>query len=309
MSITLGITAYQEGELLHKSIKSLLNQNLEDWIGYVVLDGGYDQKTLDVLNCYDDPRLNKIILSQNIGPYPARELIFEKSSNDVILHCDADDELTPNAASIVNKIFSDPSVEFAGFGAQIMEHNIKSYYISGQPIDLKHFILTRSFPGYVLFRKRMWLKYQGYNNALKRGKADFDFLLKLMANNEKYAYTDQQVITKYERSNSVSKKYKVNLAKKHEIIVNSNPKAFSNEILKNQFLKHGYMNSCWAAYDKGEYDLASEYARKYSELDNKLNVWPLYLTNSLPLKIIKTLVTVRRLLAKIKKYAISSRLL
>lgn len=309
MPITLGITAYREGKLLKRSIESLLNQTYTNWVGFIVLDGGHDQETLAVLNEYDDLRLNKIVLKENIGPYPARELIFKKSPNDVILHCDADDELTPDAASIVNHIFSDSSIEFAGFGAQIIRNNGKSHYIPGQPVDLKHFVLTKSFPGYVLFRKRMWLKYQGYNNALKRGKADFDFILKLMANNEKYAYTDQQVITKYERSGSVSKKYKIELAIKHEIIVNSNPKAFSNENLKNQFLKHGYMNSCWAAYDKAEYNLASEYARKYCELDNKFNVWPLYLTNSLPLKLIKTLVRIRRLLAKIKNHAISSRLL
>ena len=51
--LTIGVTAYREGNLLKESLNSIVNQSISNWKAVLILDGGSDiltKKYLMILN-------------------------------------------------------------------------------------------------------------------------------------------------------------------------------------------------------------------------------------------------------------------
>ena len=58
-SITIGITAYNEGEYLQEAWDSVINQTRTDWAAIMILDGDSDEKTEAIRIIVDnEDRLN-----------------------------------------------------------------------------------------------------------------------------------------------------------------------------------------------------------------------------------------------------------
>lgn len=299
-NITIGVTAYREGHLLKKCIDGILAQTLEDWKGIIVLDGGHDDITKNIVETLDDPRFIKIILDVNIGPYPAREMIFAKSDSDVILHCDGDDILRPGAAEAVKKMFSDDAIAYAGFSAELQFPDGTKSLVPGHKTTFKKFILDNDFPGYIIFRKSIWEKYGRYHKKLYKGRADFEFILKLIYYNEPFKYDEEIIIDKTERAGSISRSYNLDFVEKHEVIVESNPDCFSDIQLKNKFLKNTYLHGIWAAYKAGDMKRTKEMVDKFSSYGTPFDVFPLNLIDIIPVSILNLLVRFRITLSRIK---------
>jgi glycosyltransferase involved in cell wall biosynthesis len=78
--ITIGITAWNEGEWLRECWESVLKQTNPNWEAVMVLDGGADRKTSNVFENIKHERLKKIKLDKNVGPYPARTMAIESAT-------------------------------------------------------------------------------------------------------------------------------------------------------------------------------------------------------------------------------------
>ena len=60
--ITIGITVFNEGELLSEAWNSVLNQITDNWETVMVLDGGGDKKTRKVFDSIQHPNVQKLLL-------------------------------------------------------------------------------------------------------------------------------------------------------------------------------------------------------------------------------------------------------
>lgn len=59
LKITVGITAYREGDWLRECWNSVLKQTYNSWNVVLILDGGADQKTTEIFNSIVHPNLQK----------------------------------------------------------------------------------------------------------------------------------------------------------------------------------------------------------------------------------------------------------
>jgi len=301
--ITIGITAYREGALLQRAIDGMLSQSIRDWKGYIVVDGGGSDKTREVAENVRDPRVEVIFQDENTGPYPTREAIFSRSPHDIILHCDADDCLRPEAAEVVLDTFAKTGAAYAGFGAKLHYPDRIPRIIEGHRSTLKNFILYNDFPGYVLFLKSIWEKYQGYHRELLRGKADFELIMRLIHKEEPFAFSEHIIIDKYERRGSVQTSYQKELGNKHQIIVDSNPEVFSDPVLRNNFLLKGYRNSAWHNFINKEFTLSRINAVNAARHGSSWAVWPLQHLTRFNYPVVSPIASIRYELSNLNRLA------
>ena len=104
-NITIGITAYNEGNYLLEAWDSVLNQIDNRWEAVLVLDGGADSNTCHIFDNISHSFLRKIKLTENHGPYHCRTLAINNAETDWYCHLDADDRLPPYAIKILNEIY------------------------------------------------------------------------------------------------------------------------------------------------------------------------------------------------------------
>ena len=90
--ITIGITAYKEGEYLQKAWDSVANQTDNRWEAVMVLDGDADKNTTKIFDFILHPFLTKIKLDSNHGNYYTRTLAIENSKTD--WYCNKDNNKT-----------------------------------------------------------------------------------------------------------------------------------------------------------------------------------------------------------------------
>jgi hypothetical protein len=154
------------------------------------------------------------------------------------------------------------------------------------------------FPGYPILKKSLWERSGKYHRELLRGRADFEFILRLLGQDVPFACTDAVIIDKYERSGSVQTSYRNRLASINEIIVASNKNTFEREPgIQREFLGVGYYESAWEEFRRGNLDAARKWASHYSAILNSRPVWPLD-SRFLPVALISRLGRLRRCLRK-----------
>ena len=113
IEITIGITAFNEHDLLSEAWNSVLNQTMDNWGAVMVLDGGGDQRTKKYFETIQHPRLTKYSYNINQGIYKCRSKAIELADTEWYFHLDADDLLPSNAIELVlNTIKENPDAEY-----------------------------------------------------------------------------------------------------------------------------------------------------------------------------------------------------
>lgn len=101
MKISVLTPSFNSGEHLERAIKSVLNQDYKNF-EHIVMDGGSTDDTLSILRQYD----HIIYVSEpDKGQSDAMNKAFHKSSGDIIVYLNADDEFSPNAFETIVEAF------------------------------------------------------------------------------------------------------------------------------------------------------------------------------------------------------------
>lgn len=175
------VLAVRDGEkFISKTIESILNQTFSDLELIIVNDHSKDQ-TREIAEkiAKKDPRV--IILdSEKEGVGPARNLGTDKAKGGIIFPCDADDPNFPNRAEVSIS-------EIKKTNTDIFYSNLERYFEDTgvrelrhfQPYDaeLLHYINYIAHAGSSAYKKHVWEKVGGYDEAIKIGE-DYDFWLK-----------------------------------------------------------------------------------------------------------------------------------
>lgn len=97
--VSVIIAAYNIQEYIGRCIESCINQTLED-IEIIVVNDGSTDKTLDIINKYDDSRI-KVINKKNEGLIEARKSGFNIAKGEYILFVDGDDWIKLDALNVL----------------------------------------------------------------------------------------------------------------------------------------------------------------------------------------------------------------
>ena len=227
-NLTIGITAYNEGQYLLEAWDSIINQTTNNWEAIMILDGGSDIKTKKVFDDISHPSLRKIKLGENNGPYHCRTLAINNTNTEWYCHLDADDLLPQNMVKNIHVIIDKyPNIQYI-IGRCLYFDN-KNYHIKlHKGLTDPRLAYTLPFCGTAPIKCELFSKLGGYNKDLFRGGADRDFWISVLESNEEGVCINKIVYERRIRKNSLGYKRS---NKRHivaQIIVNGHPEYFSD---------------------------------------------------------------------------------
>ncbi len=125
IKISVILPTFNRGNLIEKSIKSVLNQTFNN-IEILIIDDGSNDNTKDIIKNIDDKRIKYIKLGKNKGACNARNVGIKKARGEYITFQDSDDILYPFKLEkqLKNLINNNSSLDFCKI--RIFEND--SYY-------------------------------------------------------------------------------------------------------------------------------------------------------------------------------------
>lgn len=284
--ITIGITCYNEGDWLLECWQSVLAQSDDRWVAVLVMDGNTHQRTREIFEQLEHPKLRKYAMPDNMGPYPTRNKAFELTETPYHFYLDGDDQLLPNSVGLVLETFAQhPEAGFVYgdyeyFGSQ---HEIWRYPYE---ITADSLVEGQCAPATCAYKKQVWTQLGGYAPELARGNGDYDFMIGVTEAEIKAVHCGQ-VFYRYRigHTGKVSSSYGRRYHETHEIIVRRHPRFFSDRRRRNRFLALGYKRAARANYAAGEVKRASELARAALRhgMWQDPELWSLELEGQLPI--------------------------
>lgn len=295
--ITIGITCYNEGDWLWDCWQSVLSQTDNRWVAVLVMDGTNHQRTREIFQQIEHPKLRKYAMPCNVGPYPTRNKAFELTETPYHFYVDGDDQLLPNSVALVLDSFEkQPDAGFVYGDFECFGGKQEVWHF---PDDVTSAVLIESqpTPGPCAYKKQLWHQLGGFSTQLSRGNGDYDFLIGA-AEADVNGYHCGQIFYHYRvgHSSKVSSSYGERYHETHEIIVRRHPRFFSDRRRRNRFLALGYRKAALANFTGGDTKKASRLALMaiYYGLWNDHNLWLLVLNVYLPTWAYQRLLTVWR---------------
>jgi glycosyltransferase involved in cell wall biosynthesis len=134
MKISVILPVYNGEKYIQKAIESVLNQTFTDFELIVVNDGSTD-KTLDIINSFDDARIT-IINQSNQGPGAARNNALRIAKGQYVMYLDSDDWYHERALEISYNEITKHDADMTFF--QMINYNNGEVY-ENDWFDLKTF--------------------------------------------------------------------------------------------------------------------------------------------------------------------------
>jgi glycosyltransferase involved in cell wall biosynthesis len=287
--ITIGITCYREGEWVRECWESVLAQTDDRWEAVLVMDGTDHQATREVFARLEHPRLRKVALPENAGPYPTRNKAFELTRTPYHLYLDGDDQLAPDAVALLlgaferhpeaGIVYGDYALFREGSGEPI------GHWRYPREVTADDYVEAQPIPAGSGYRKAVWEALGGFAAELARGNGDYDFMIgaaeagfaAVHCGAAHYRY-------RAAREGRVSSSYERRYHETHARMVERHPRFFADPRRRERFLGLGEKRSAIACYAAGEHARAAALARAAlgRGLYRDRELWSILLRASLP---------------------------
>lgn len=211
--VTVGMPAYNRGEVIGNSIKSVLNQSYKDF-ELIIYDDGSEDNTPEVCRSFNDSRIS-YIRKDNLGPpYPLNYILSRASGNYIIILHDHDFFERELIHKCVEALDSYPEAGFVMPGSAWVNEDGKSNFRTmlhdwplynkgrnyGKDILENRKNFSSPFHACSMVRKKAYDRVGKYN--LDYGLyADVDMWLRLLFEFD-FLYLDEVLITFRERETS-----------------------------------------------------------------------------------------------------------
>jgi glycosyltransferase involved in cell wall biosynthesis len=234
--ISIGITAYREGLWLQEAWNSVLKQDDTRWEAIMVLDGNADIKTKTIFDNIRHPRLIKIRLETNIGPYPARTLAINKCNTPWYLHLDADDKLPLNVISLINKALEkNQSPDFI-YGNIVFFDEQGHLREEKSRWDIEKIAIYQCIPATSPFKIEYFKKAGAFATEFSYGGADHDFWISMAEKKAQGVYLNAILYERRKRKGSVGNNWPYDPEKYAEILIQRHPHFYAQGERKKNFL-------------------------------------------------------------------------
>ncbi|MFN6564380.1 MAG: glycosyltransferase family 2 protein [Nostoc sp. ChiSLP01] len=104
MKISIITPVYNAVNTFEKTILSVINQDIEAELEYIIIDGGSNDGTLEIINRYSD-NIDILVSESDRGIYDAMNKGINLATGDIIGIINSDDWYNADALQIVEKIF------------------------------------------------------------------------------------------------------------------------------------------------------------------------------------------------------------
>jgi len=252
--ITIGITAFNEGELLAEAWQSVINQSIENWNAVLILDGGGDLKTRKISESIHHPRLTKYFFAENQGTYPCRNKAINLAETEWYFHLDADDLLPTNSVELITDIIQNkPNIEFIAGACK--HFSLGPEQIRYPKTDPNKLTVSPLFVATAPITKKLFDLIGRYFVANHFVHSDWDFWLSVHEKKIKGFITNQIIYERRRRNNSVTWTNLSELELGLETIIKRHP---------------NYFNSVQRV-EKARFNLYQKLASQYRTLGNRRN--------------------------------------
>jgi glycosyltransferase involved in cell wall biosynthesis len=260
--ITVGITCHDEGEWLRESWQSVLEQTDDRWVAVLVMDGTNHERTRDIFQHIRHPKLRKVALAANMGPYPTRNKAFELTETPYHFYLDGDDQLVQESVALVLGTFArHPEAGFVYGDYEFFGRKrfIRRFPHTVSPDDL---VKSQATPGPCAYKKHVWQQLGGFALELARGNADYDFLIGAAEAGVEGRHCGR-VFYRYRAGHrvGVTGSYTRRYHETHEVMVHRHPRFFHDQYRRDRFLAAGYRRAALANLLAGDVGRTFELAR------------------------------------------------
>ena len=121
--VTVLMTVYNESRWIRTSIDSILSQTYPDF-RFLIVDDASTDDTREIINSYDDPRIQLVCLDKNVGQTAALNVGLRLVETPWVARMDGDDFSAPERLEAEMKVLADdPSLSCVGTWAWIFQDN------------------------------------------------------------------------------------------------------------------------------------------------------------------------------------------
>ena len=184
--VTVLMSVYNGGKYLREAIESILNQTFKDFEFLIINDGSTD-RTAEILQSYDDPRIKIINNEKNIGLTKSLNKGLKMARGEYIARMDADDismpeRLEKELTTITNDKEIGMVTSWIDEISQIVTHSDYSTRVrtTNFPEEIFYTLLFHNCIAHstVLFNKELVLSLGGYDESYEQSQ-DYDLWIKL----------------------------------------------------------------------------------------------------------------------------------
>ncbi|MBO4634330.1 MAG: glycosyltransferase [Bacteroidales bacterium] len=193
--ISVVIPCYNQEAWLAQTLDCVLAQTYANWECVVVDDGSTDGSAAIVKDYMEKDARVRYFKRENGGLSAARNSGVRQSSGKYILPLDGDDLIEPNyLEEAVNYLEAHPETKLVYCQAQLFGTMNGPWKLP--PYEYRHFILDNCIFCACVYRKADYEKTGGYDENMKSGMEDWEFLLRLLSP-EDAVYQIPQVLFHY----------------------------------------------------------------------------------------------------------------
>lgn len=193
--LSIIVPCYKQAEYLPETLDSVLNQTYQEWECIIVNDGSPDNTSQVAQRYIKTDKRFKLIESENKGVSAARNIGIRASSGQYILPLDGDDIIMPKYAQLAVERFERyPETKLVYCQARMF--GAKDEYWELPDYKWEKFIFNNSIFSSCFFRRSDFDKTEGYNESMRLGLEDWDFLLNLL-DKDSLVYQIPKVLFRY----------------------------------------------------------------------------------------------------------------
>ncbi|GEP50668.1 glycosyl transferase [Flavobacterium noncentrifugens] len=178
-TFSIVVPCYNQEEYLQECLESVISQSFSDWECLVVDDGSTDL-SVEIAAKYS-AKDSRIIYfhQQNAGLSAARNAGIRRASGTYILPLDGDDKIGAEYLELALKVFqSNPETKLVYCKAWLFGE-VDQYWALPEYDYLKLLFQNCIFCSSI-YRKEDFIKTKGYDENMKIGYEDWDFLIQLL---------------------------------------------------------------------------------------------------------------------------------
>lgn len=181
--ISIITICYNSEKYIDKCIQSVVNQSYENK-EYIIIDGGSFDATLQIIDKYKE-HVDCIISEPDNGISDAFNKGIRKSTGDVIVFINSDDQLYENALNIFSEYY-DPHIDVY-CGNVILWNSVTNYKALGKALmKIPHIPFNyRVWHQAVYISKSAYNRYGVYNKKIKY-IMDLDLVMRMYQNKAKF---------------------------------------------------------------------------------------------------------------------------
>ncbi len=242
--ISIIVPLYNKENAIRQTIQSVLDQSFKDYELLIVDDGSTDN-SLAVVRSFNDKRI-RLVSKTNGGVSDARNFGIKNAKSDYIFLLDADDTITKNCLSILNKLTLDYQNEFV-FSANFIlrsSDNKENVFCRGKNEELisktlKAIWTRKAYPrtGSMLIKKQCF-EQVGYFRTDISVFEDLEFTIRL-AKQYHIAYSPKIIMTYVTEHNALSKSH-LHLSKEFAYYISIRNKSFYEQVILAENLFQTY---------------------------------------------------------------------